>query len=213
MEKQIKAFLSTLEAEQGYAQNTRKAYTNDLRQFSEYLEANVKREPILADFTPRATKKFLDGEKKSGVKSTTLHRRRVSLKRFAEYLTEKGLMDGDLAEKISHYQTNLWKEISKQKVTCLKSEEIKQLMKTVEDAKTPRSYRDLAILSILLEVGLSIGTLVSLNLSDLNLRAKRMRITSKGDGDYWVSIPTSTKAIQKYFEVGRPELTQSLNEE
>jgi integrase/recombinase XerD len=213
MDTQLKTYLGTLEAHQGYAENTRQAYANDLFQFYEYLKINLGRKPRVSDFTLEVTKKFLEAERKSGMKPSTLHRRRVSLKRFAQYLSDQGFGESDLVETISQLQENLWREISKQKLACLTNKEVERLLKTVRMSNNPRSHRDLAILSILLEIGMSIGALVSLNLSDINLREFRIRIGFSNEKESRVSIPKSSGLIRKYLDEGRPELTQSLSEE
>jgi integrase/recombinase XerD len=213
MDEQLKTYLDTLKSHHGYAENTRQAYANDLFQFINFLGSNLGRKPEVADFTPALTKKFLEVERKSGMKPSTLHRRRVSLKHFAQYLHDQGILDSEFVETISQLQENLWKEISKQKVSCLNSKEVEQLLGTVGLSHTPRSYRDLAILSILLETGLSIGDLVSINLSDVNLRESSLRVGLDNIRESWILIPDSTDKIRKYLAEGRPELTQSLSEE
>ena len=213
MDNQLKTYLGTLKSHQKYAKNTYQAYANDLFQFFNFLESNLGRKPETTDFTPEVTKKFLEVEKKSGMKPSTLHRRRVSLKHFAQFLCDQGLLDYAVVETISQIQENLWKEISKQKVECLNPKEVERLLRTVSMANTPRSYRDLAILSILLETGLSIGDLVSLNLSDVNIREFRLRVGNNDKTGSWVLIPTSIDKIRIYLKEGRPELTQSMGEE
>jgi integrase/recombinase XerD len=213
MDEQLETFLGTLKSHYRYAENTRQAYASDLFQFINFLESNLGRKPEVTDFTPAITKKFLEIERKSGMKPSTLHRRRVSLKHFAQYLCDQGILDNDIVETIAQIQENLWKEISKQKIACLNSKEVEQLLSTVGLANTPRSARDLAILSILLETGLSIGELVSLNLSDVNLRESSLRVGLNNFNNSWILIPDSTDKIRIYLAEGRPELTQSLNEE
>ncbi len=213
MDDQLETYLGTLKSHHRYAKNTCQAYANDIFQFLSFLESNLGRKPEATDFTPEVTKKFLEVEKKSGMKPSTLHRRRVSLKHFAQFLYDQGLIDINVVRTISQIQENLWKEISKQKVACLNSKEVERLLHTVDMANTPRSCRDLAILSILLETGLSIGDLVSLNLSDVNIRESKLRVGSNNKIGSWLIIPTSIEKIRIYLAEGRPELTQSLGEE
>ncbi len=204
----MNAYLSNLEAQQDYAENTRQAYASDVHKFVRYLKSKLGRELQVTDFTPQAAKRFLDKERKSGLKPSTLHRRRVSLKHFAQYLTDKGLLGDDLVEKISHIQENLWEEISKGKVKYLSGEEVEKLLKTIGEIKNPRAQRDRAIISLMLEFGISISTLVSLNLSDINLQSKRLRFRLSDQKEMRVSIPKSAGLIQEYLETSRPELTQ-----
>jgi integrase/recombinase XerD len=213
MDEQLKTFIRTLKPQQGYAESTRQAYANDLFQFFKYLQINLGRKPKVTDFTPEVTKKFLEGERKAGMKPSTLHRRRVAIKRFAQYLSEQEILDANLAETVSQLQENLWKEISKQKVVCLNGKEVDRLMQVIQSQNSPRAIRDLAIFTLLFESGLSIGALVSLNLSDINLREFGIRIGEGTDRDSWIYLPDSIAKIKQYLEKGRPELTQSLTEE
>ena len=89
MDEQLKTFITSLETHQGYAESTRQAYASDIYQFINYLNRELGRKPKATDFTSEVTGKFLEIERKAGMKPSTLHRRRVSLKRFAQYLTEK----------------------------------------------------------------------------------------------------------------------------
>jgi integrase/recombinase XerD len=208
MDVQLNAYLSNLEAQQDYAENTRQAYASDVHKFLGYLKSKLGRELQVTDFTPKATKRFLDKERKSGLKPSTVHRRRVSLKHFAQYLTGKGLLGDDLVEKISHMQENLWEEISKGKVKYLSGEEVEKLLTTTGGINNPRALRDRAVISLILEIGISISTLVTLNLSDINLQRKRLRLRLSDLEEVWVSIPKSAGLIQEYLEASRPELTQ-----
>lgn len=213
MDVQLNAFLSNLKAQSGYADNTQQAYASDLHQFVEFLTIRLGRKPNVTDITTQVIRKFLDGEKKSGLKPSTLHRRRVALKHFAQYLIDDGYLEGDLVEKISHWQENLWKEIAKKEVVCLSEKDVTRLLKTVGEVNSSRAVRDLAILSLMLETGLSIGVIVSINLADINMRSARVQVWFDGEKENWLSIPVTTPLIQNYLKESRPELTQSPNED
>jgi integrase/recombinase XerD len=147
------------------------------------------------------------------MKPSTLHRRRVALKHFAQFLFDQNLLDLDIVISVSQIQENLWKEISKQKVICLSEKEMTRLIKTISIENNPRALRDIAMVTLLFESGLSIGALVALNLSDINLRESRIRISENRTSGVWISLPESIDKIKKYLGNGRPELTQSLSEE
>ena len=137
----------------------------------------------------------------------------MTLKRFAEFLASNGFTSVVLAESISELQAGLWREIAKRKVLCLNEQQIETLLEAVKQSKTPRAFRDLAMLSLLLEAGLSIGTVVSINLSHLDLRAGRLSVSDENEREVFVSIKNTAPYIQTYLKAGRPELTQYLNEE
>lgn len=213
MYEQLKTFIHTLDTQQDYAKSTCQAYENDLFQFIEFLKTDLGRIPKVTDFTPETTKKFLEVERKAGMKPSTLHRRRVALKHFAQYLFDQNFLDLDIVISVSQIQENLWKEISRQKIICLSEKEVTRLIKTISFEKNPRALRDLAMVTLLFESGLSIGSLVALNLSDINLRESGIRISMNSKSDAWIYLPGSIEKINQYLENGRPELTQSLSEE
>lgn len=213
MDTQLNAFLSELKTRRGYADNTRQAYASDLQQFVAYLTSKLGRNPQVSDITPQLARKFLDGERKSGLKPSTLHRRRVALKQFAKYLIAAGYLQGSLAENISEWQGNLWKEISKKEVECLSEKDAARLMQTLEKVSHPRALRDVAIISLMLEIGISIGELVSINLSYLDAEAGILRVRKNDEAEVWLRIPATIPLIKEYQKEGRPDLTQSPNEE
>jgi integrase/recombinase XerD len=208
---QIIEFLALLENEQEVSESTRKAYASDIQKFVNFLKSYHKREPVLSDFTVKAFFQFLDHEKKQGLKPSTLHRRRVSLKKFAEYLHKTGAMDLVSVNAIAGWQRKLWEEIANRESVSLAEAEIKKLMETIGSEQKTRNIRDLLIVSLILETGISIGALVDLNLSDVNLRAKSIR--SNNGAEIWYAVENSVDYIRDYLNESRPELTQSMNEE
>lgn len=208
---QIIEFLAFLEKEQVVSESTRKAYASDLQKFVEFIQFNRKREAVVGDFTVKAFFQFLDHEKKQGLKPSTLHRRRVSLKKFAEYLAKTGEMDLASVNEIANWQRKLWQEIANRESVSLTEGEIQKLLDTIGAEHKTRNIRDLLIVTLILETGISIGALVDLNLSDVNLRAKRLR--SSNSEEVWYSIEKSVGYLKNYLTESRPELTQSMNEE
>lgn len=208
---QIIKFLTLLKNDQEVSESTRKAYASDLHRFVDFVANNNKREPVAADFTVKVFFQFLDHEKKQGLKPSTLHRRRVSLKKFAEYLHQTGEMDLVSVNAVAGWQRKLWEEIANRESVSLTEAEIQKLLETIGAEQKTRNIRDLLIVSLILETGISIGALVNLNLSDVNLRAKTMR--SNNGGEIWYLIEKSVDHLKAYLAESRPELTQSMNEE
>jgi integrase/recombinase XerD len=208
---QIIKFLALLEKEQEVSESTRKAYASDLQKFVNFLKSTRKREPVVGDFTVKAFVQFLEHEKKQGLKPSTLHRRRVSLKKFAEYLHQAGAMDLVSVNEIAGWQRKLWEEIANREAVSITEAEIQKLLETIGAERKTRNIRDLLIVSLILETGISIGVLVDLNLSDVNLRAQRLRCTNGEEILY--SIENSVDHFKNYLAESRPELTQSMNEE
>ncbi|MEN8242901.1 MAG: tyrosine-type recombinase/integrase, partial [Chloroflexota bacterium] len=140
-----------------------------------------------------------------------LHRRRVSLKKFAEFLSDRGELEKSSVQEVAGWQQNLWVEIASREAVYLSEDEVDLLFKVMDLEDKPRNLRDKAIISLILGTGVSIGTLVELNLSDLNLQKHRVRVDIASN--QWFGIVDSVEYLEQYLVISRPELTQTASEE
>jgi integrase/recombinase XerD len=213
MERQVRDFLDDLEAQLTYSDSTRLAYLNDLRCYLDYLELTLQRKPRLADFNARSIAGFLDTERESGKRPSTLLRRRASLRNFANYM-RRHFEDWD--ERFEN-EAHLIDEAVAVPATLtrphyLNEHQIQALWRVLEASKRPRSRRDQAILALLLECGLTVGSLVSLNLSDIDLKTGRLRLPSRSNRSVWVPLRDALEPIRSYLKDGRPELNYRTSE-
>ena len=214
MELTVDTFLTELKSQAGYSEHTLQAYASDIRRFIEYLRKTLKHPPDTEDFNTENTKRFLDSEKKAGMRESTIFRRRASLRRFANYLNETGGLDFDpTKDYILRTPTRFARFKSPKAAKVLSANEIESIFLEINATVNPRKYRDLALINILFETGISIGELVRLNISDLNLRAMQIRISRNGQPDGTsLGIDESVNSIRKYLHESRPGLTDSTNE-
>ena len=140
------------------------------------------------------------------------------LAQFAQYLNSIGEFTADQAEEILNWRINLWHDIYLQSVEYLTENEELALMgeETVEGAilleeDVFRTVRDKAIISILLETGLSISEVIALKLSELNLENEVIALQSWMG--YQHPISQSARLLKNYLEEERPDLVQSRQEE
>jgi len=213
MERYAQAFLVALESQFSYSPSTRLAYDNDLRVFLSYLRKTLEREPRLEDFEPQQVMGFLEAERLSGRRQSTLVRRRASLRRFAAYLEEQGLLQVGAFGP----DTRLLEERESQPEETLRSQslsdnELDRLWAALQTSRRPHAKRDMAILALLLETGLSVGTLVSLNLSDIELHEGSLRLRLEGGQEAWLPPGKASELIQRYIQEARPELNHSPDE-
>lgn len=213
MERQVRDFLDDLEAQLTYSDSTRLAYLNDLRCYLDYLELTLQRKPRLADFNARSIAGFLDTERESGKRPSTLLRRRASLRNFANYM-RRHFEDWD--ERFENEAHLIDEAVSVPVVSTrphyLKEHQIQALWRVLKASQRPRARRDQAILALLLECGLSVGSLVSLNLSDIDLKTGRLRLPSRSKQSVWVPLRDALEPIQHYLKDGRPELNYRSGE-
>jgi integrase/recombinase XerD len=213
MEAQISAFLASLQTDPAYSQSTRLAYASDLRVFFDYLKSTLARSPYVEDFNTRLVADFLESESRSGRRLSTLVRRRATLRRFSNYLHQSGILDGNVLDSDTRLIDETISSVSSERTSqCLTVTQIQQLETLIQTSPRPRARRDHAILTLLLETGLSVGSLIAMNLSDLDLRAGKLHIRTEGGEDAWLPLGNATSIMKRYIEEGRPDLNREPNE-
>lgn len=210
----VEAFISNLGTSAGYSSHTLQAYASDLHRFMIFLDSDLGHKPDLLDINPKHVSDFIKSERRGGLRESTLYRRRASIRRYVKFLLEGGLIERELfVEQSLSLPETLNSSSNSLKPSILTEEDIMRLREEIRSASNPRSYRDFAILNMLLETGISIAAMVRLELSDLNLRKNQIRLTidEASDGT-WCQIKDSLTPLHRYLVEGRPNLTDSLTE-
>jgi len=206
----LKAFLNDLESHPKYSDNTRQAYAIDLQRFIAYLYQKLGRKPEIEDLSGQSISNYLESEKKTGYKPSTLYRRRSALRKFFDYLESKGITKYKISFEKPFLKPRERRLVSEgKKVDVLSQAEVNRLFEKIAAEDNPRSKRDHAIFSLLFETGVSVGALVDLDLVDFNQRTGKLRVSKTHGQQVWLSITQSAPYIQEYLERGRPALTQS----
>jgi site-specific recombinase XerD len=214
MEIQVSAFLASLQAQPAYSDSTRLAYANDMRVFLTHLKKNLRRTPELADFNQVQIAGFLKFESQRGRRLNTLLRRRATLRRFHAFLSQTDNLSIELSELD-------WEGIDQslaglnppRPVKCLTDGQISELLSVMEASPRPRARRDQAILLLLLETGLSVGALTTLNIADFDPSKGNLRVVLDDHGDRWVPLGESAEALARYLKEARPELNTHTEEQ
>jgi integrase/recombinase XerD len=213
LETIIRAFLADLAAQSGYSKNTRAAYASDLRIFVDHLFLILKRPPALEDLDGNRIADFFESEQKAGRQLSTLQRRRAAIQRFVNYLIGEGLLNERKIDRSSLSADNLLEIASSKKPpVCLTDESVSRLLAALDKSKRPLNRRDRAILSLLLEAGLSVSTLISINLYDLDLGVGKIHLKNSCGEDCWLPLGAAAQPIKDYVREARPELNPPPDE-
>lgn len=211
MQSEISAFLTSLESRSSYSRSTRQAYGTDLWLFFNHLRDTLQRSPKLTDFNTRQVEDFLEAERREGLRLSTLLRRRASLQSFARFLRQEGYTQAKLISPDPHLIDKSRFDPQEQ-TKCLTLLEVAHLKEVMAVAKKPLGIRDSAILGLLLETGLGVSTLVSLDLTDLDLRAGCFHLVFDTSQDIWLPLGLSREPVNRYLEESRPELNPAQGE-
>jgi len=150
---------------------------------------------------------------------------RSILRDYLAYLMEQGLVKASIARKLSairsFYRYLLREEIistspvattsspklDRRLPSFLTTAEIGRLLEA-PDLATPQGQRDRALLELLYASGLRVSELVKLNLEQLNLDTREIRVWGKGSKERMVLMgEPAARALTTYLTQGRPELS------
>jgi integrase/recombinase XerC len=172
----LRAFLSHLRLNRNASAHTVRAYESDLSQFTTYLAAELQRpRPELqpADITRPMIRGFLADLFRRGESRASAARKLAAVRTFLRYLKREGLIEAD---------PGLLVVTPKREQKIPRHLEIDEMVRLLEtpDVSGPLGRRDRAILELLYASGLRLSELVALDLEDVNLGSRMVRVMGKG---------------------------------
>jgi len=135
---------------------------------------------------------------KLGLSPRSLATKLSALRSFCDYLVLQGKLDANPAKGVSAPRQ------SKPLPKNLDVDEIHQLMsvKTEQEDDADLAVRDKAMMELMYSSGLRLDELVNLNVSDLKLKAKTMRVIGKGNKERQLPIgSTAITAVQAWLQI------------
>ena len=154
----------------GKSERTRRAYLRDLGKFRCWLG----RDDGVSTITPQMLARFLaDGNGK--IESPlSVNRTKTALRVLFRFLTETGHISDNPARLIRSTPAD------RRVPSYLSADEAKRLLATIADSDSTVAARDHTMFSLLLGTGIRLGSLVALNVDDVNLDEATITIMTKG---------------------------------
>jgi integrase/recombinase XerD len=203
MQEKVEEFLTSLEVEKGYSENTRVAYKNDLSQFLDYLQ--TKAVPALNDWSEvkkdHLVAYILSLKAEREYASTTVARKVAAIKSFFHFLVAEGFIRDDPTATLDSPR------VKKYLPRAISQEDVEKLLEAPGESNEPRAMRDRAILELLYATGMRVSELVALNEGDVDLPSASVRVVGKGDKERIIPIyDRAVQAIEAYVSRGRVRL-------
>lgn len=193
---QLREFLDFLRFNRNASEHTVRAYESDLEQFVELAARAAGRpraELTAADFSHDAIRAFLGELHRAGLSRGSAGRKLSAVRTFARYLRREGAVEDDPAALIAAPRRD------QTLPAHLSVDEMNRLLET-PDRSTPLGRRDQAILELFYASGLRVGELVGLDLMDVNLSSRVVRVMGKGGKERQVPINQSAaQAIRAWL--------------
>jgi integrase/recombinase XerC len=192
----LKDFLEFLALNRNASAHTVRAYESDLSQFLGHAAsaAGLKPSELPAERLDRiAIRGFLAELHKAGESRATAARKLAAVRTFLRYLRREGVIEDDPGGLVPTPKRDI-------RVPAHLSEaEIDTLIAAADDP-SPLGRRDRAILELFYASGLRLSELAGLDLEDVNLAGKMIRVLGKGGKERIVPFNTSSvKAIRSWL--------------
>src|SRR5262245_10814006 len=189
MTKQFREFLEYLRLNRNASAHTSAAYESDVSQFlgfaAQFRSVSLDAlQPLHLDLgTIRA---FMADLYRQGHARTSVARKLSALRAFGRYLKREGWIEADPAALAVAPKRE-------QKIPAhLSVDEMSRLLE-MPDVSTALGRRDRAILELFYASGLRLSELVGLDLDEVNLRARMVRVMGKGAKERLVPFNSTTE--------------------
>ena len=205
MTNQLRDFLEYLRLNRNASAHTSAAYESDLTQFFGFTAQSrgvaIKAlEPSHLDLG--AIRAFMADLYRQGHARTSVARKLSALRAFSRYLRREGWIENDPAALAVGPKRE-------QKIPAhLSVDEMSRLLE-MPDVSTALGRRDRAILELFYASGLRLSELVSLDLEEVNLRARMVRVMGKGAKERLVPFNSTTEDSIRVWLADRNSLRTS----
>jgi integrase/recombinase XerC len=190
MRAQLEAFLEHLALNENASDHTVRAYESDLTQFLHFLAGQLgrRRDDVTPDDIDRAqVRAFLGDLHTRGNSRSSAARKLAAIRAFGRFLRREGVVSGDPAALVGtpKREQRLPAHLGESEVTRLLE---------MPDTAQPLGRRDRAILELFYASGLRLSELVGLEIDDLNLSGRVVRVLGKGRKERLVPFNHSAQA-------------------
>lgn len=211
MEEQLFAFLSYLEREYRYSENTIAAYRNDLSQFLDFVEgrsgSKLTEWSAVTEDDIGAYLAYMK-QKDQPYASSTIARKVAAIKSFYNYLASHDIVEVNPTLDIDS------PKVKKRLPQTLTLEEVERLLEAPAGGDSAKSLRDMTLLNILYETGMRVTEVVSIQLDDLDLSRSILSSPTRQGDTREIPLEKDTAALlEQYLAEGRPQLAKSKREQ
>jgi integrase/recombinase XerC len=192
----LKAFLEHLRLNENASAHTVRAYDSDLSQYLVFLAAHLQKR--VSDLQPEdldhlGARAFIADLNKRGNSKSSAARKLSAIRTFGRYLRREGTIEGDPTALVGtpKREQRIPNHLAVQEMSTLLD---------APDTSDPLGRRDKAILELFYASGLRLSELVGLDLDDVNLSGRVVRVLGKGRKERIVPFnKTTAEALRAWL--------------
>lgn len=198
LQRAVAGYKLYLQVERHLSAYTVRNYLHDLRDYLEFLSGQGV--GSLADVDHELLRRFMGELASRNAARCSIARRLSALRSFYSYLNREKLLDSDPTKAA------VSPKLEQRLPSFLTQEEARRLVEA-PDLSTPQGLRDRAFLELLYASGLRVSELVGLDLADMSLSTREIRVLGKGSKERMVLMgEPADLALRAYLGEGRPGL-------
>jgi len=191
-------YIHYLQAECNASPYTVRNYATDLLGFFQFLRS--KQIGSLEKVDKQALRDYLSHLMEQGFVKASMARKLSAIRSFFRYLLREGALTTNPLEKGTS------PKLDRRLPSFLTREEVNRLLEA-PDLSTPQGQRDRALMELLYASGLRVSELVNLNLEQVDLDSREIRVRGKGAKERMVLMgKPAARALATYLSQGRPKL-------
>jgi integrase/recombinase XerC len=191
VKSEVGAFLRHLDRERNASEHTRRAYRKDLEQFAAHAQAQLGREAAPRDVDHLLIRSFLARLHQRGLKKTSSARKLAALRTFFRFLCREGVLEKNPARALLSPRTE------RRIPVHLEESEVAALLDVPGEGLAPARAK--AIFELFYGTGIRCGELVGLDLDDVDMDARMVRVLGKGRKERVVPFGRpAAEALRRY---------------
>ena len=195
----VDRFAHHLTSVAGRSPHTVRAYVADVVHLLDHVHRMGRTE--LAQLDLPALRSWLARQRTIGAARTTLARRAASARTFSGWAHQVGLLPTDVATALASPRPHQGLP------AVLGVEQAAALVEAPGEEASPLRLRDRAVLELLYATGARVSEVCGLDLADVDLERRVVRVRGKGDKERAIpfGLPAQ-QALEDYLRLGRPGL-------
>jgi integrase/recombinase XerC len=210
VKNEIGDFLDYLTYERNVSPNTISAYRDDLESFTGFLcndYFTMGRDQVeLARVDHLTVRSYLAHLSRRKLARASVARHLSALRSFFKYLVREGVVEMNPARTVATPKRE------KHLPTVMQPSDVALLLEQ-PDRSVPLGLRDAAFLELLYASGLRIGELVGIDIDDLELRARLVKVHGKGSKERIVPFGTKAESALRAWMAVRTDLVPDVEEQ
>jgi len=197
-EELLHNYVNYLSVERHASPYTVRNYTHDLRHFLEFL--NKEKVATFEEVDRLLLRRYIATLLEQGFEKASIAAKLSAMRSFYRYLMRENIVSSNSLLTVSS------PKLERHLPSFLSNDEVEMLLE-VPDTSTPLRQRDKAVLELLYAAGLRVSEIVGLDLGNINLEAREIRVWGKRSKERMVLMgKPAAAALDLYLRDGRKQL-------